>query len=212
MNRESASFFEILRSHARAQPEVIASRSSRRAITYRRLWSRVERASARLLGEWQVQRDDIVAYWGCGHQDALTFYLAAARCGLRLLPFEHPLLRQNAAAVLVQHPAKLILHDPGQASDVPRSVAKAANLSSLIARPCQYDPEVAEDDAMPSLITFTGNEDGSMHYGESSLASLQTAGEPSVLSFQVDDALLNTAILANHVLPVLTAGGTIVFR
>ncbi|HEX2603089.1 MAG TPA: AMP-binding protein [Oxalicibacterium sp.] len=212
MNRKSVSFFEILRSHARAQPEVIASRSSRRAITYRRLWSRVERASARLLGEWQVQRGDVVAYWGYGHQDALTFYLAAARCGLRLLPFEDPLLRQNADAVLAQHPARLILHDPGQTSDVPRSVAKAANLSSLIARPCQYDPEVAEDDATPSLITFTNNEDGSMHYGESSLASLQTTAGTSDSSFQVDAALLNAAVLANHVLPVLTAGGTIVFR
>jgi acyl-CoA synthetase (AMP-forming)/AMP-acid ligase II len=211
MKAESMSFFELLRWHAAEQPAAIASRSSRRTITYRRLWSRIERATARMLGEWQLRSGDLIAYWGCGHQDALTLYLAAARCGLRLLPLEDPALRHDASTFLARHPVRAILHDADLAGEVLPSATMITDLSSLIARPCRYEPEVMEDESLPSLMSVSRADDGSLQCCERSLGSLRGAGSPAS-SFHIHGALLDAAMLAEHVLPVLAARGTVVFR
>jgi len=212
MKAESMSFFELLRRHAAEQPAAIASRSSQRSITYRRLWSRIERATARLLGEWRLRPGDILVYWGCGHQDALTLYLAAARCGMRLLPLEQPAVRQDAPAILAQYPPRLMLHDDDLIVDTALSVAATGNLSSLIATRCRHAPQLVEDDTAPSLMLLRRAADGSPHCSEHSLAGLNAMGGEAAASFRVTGALFDTAVLAGHVLPVLAARGTIVFR
>ena len=208
-------FFNILRQHVAAEPWAIASRSSRRAVTYRKFWSRIERASARLKGEWNVQHGDTVVYWGCGNQDALMLFVAVARCGAKLLPLEHDTLRNNVAAILQQHPAAVLLHDDELFVEDLANVRIISTLSSLIATRCHYHPEITEDDTLPSLITLVPAGEGTLQSSESSLQQLvaQCTDAHAISSpFHIQAALFDTDILAPHVLPILTARGKIIFR
>lgn len=211
MKAESVCFFDVLRRHVKEQPDAIASRSSRRIVTYRKFWSRIERATARLIGEWRVQPDDIVVYWGCGHQDALMLYIAVARCGARLLPLEYPSSRRDALAWLETHPVRVLLHDDDLPFDMPSSARTITNLSSLIATRCHHHPVVAEDDTRASLLSLFRAEDGSSVCHEHSLAALQALNGIPASSFAVTHALFDIAVLAERVLPVMAARGTIVF-
>ena len=75
------------------QPHAIACASRFRLASYRKIWSSIERAMARLQGEWEVGRAtwsligarDIPMRWCC--------MLALARCGALLLPLEHAAAR-----------------------------------------------------------------------------------------------------------------------
>jgi len=212
MTTRSDNLFDIVRRHAMQQPDAIASRSPRRTVTYRKFWSRIERATARLIGEWSVRPGELVAYWGCGHQDALMLYIAVARCGARLLPLEDASLRADAAAFLQYDPVKLLLHDDELVVDASFPVGAIHNLSSLIATRCHHHPAVLEGDTQPSLITLTRTDDGSLVRGERSLVDVQTRGGSETSPFEVSGSLFDAAVLAEHVVPVLAAGGTIVFR
>lgn len=212
MTTESDKLFDLLRRHATQHPDAIASRSPRRTVTYRKFWSRIERATARLIGEWQVRPGEIVAYWGCGHQDALMLYIAVARCGARLLPLEHAALRTDAKAFLHARPAKLLLHDDELTDYASLPAETVSDLSSLIATRCHHYPAVFEDDAQPSLITLTHADNGTLTYSERSLAAVQASGGSQASSFKVSGSLFDFAILDKCVLPVLTARGTVVFR
>jgi acyl-CoA synthetase (AMP-forming)/AMP-acid ligase II len=215
--------FSTLRQHAKTQPLAIASISSRRTVTYRKLWSRIERATARMKDEWQVEPGDVVVYWGRGHQDALMFYLAAARCGARLLALEHDAMQRRGEEILRCLPASLLLHDDdivfAQAPAVPRIV----NLSALIATRCHHTPQIVEDDRQNSLLTVKNivtaraDIDTPLHYHEQSLQALSSTAQSFVgvdgaKEFAIDAALFDADILAPHVLPVLMTGGILRFR
>lgn len=212
MKPESSSFFDILRQHAAQGPDAIASQSPRRTVTYRKFWSRIERATARLISEWRVQPGEIVAYWGCGHQDALMLYIAVARCGARLLPLEHVSLRADARTFLQDHPVKVLLHDDELGADAAFTAATTTNLSSLIATRCHHHPVVDEDDARPSLITLAQAADGSLMCSERSLAEVWASNGEQASPFEVSGGLFDIAVLGARVLPVLAARGTIIFR
>jgi acyl-CoA synthetase (AMP-forming)/AMP-acid ligase II len=191
------------------QPNAIASRSSRRVVTYRKFWSRIERGTARLKGEWGIKQGDTVIYWGQGHQDALMLYMATARCGARLLALEHTSLQQGSAALLKKYPAAILLHDDGITFDTPPAVPQLVNLSSLIATRCHHAPLVEED---PTLVSLIEPETG---IGMTAQDLLLQASEISVVAqsrFHVEAALFDIDIFAPAVLPVLIGGGTIVFR
>lgn len=209
--------FTILRHHVATQPNAIASRSSRRVVTYRKFWSRIERATARLKSEWHVKAGDTVVYWGQGHQDALMFYIAVARCGAKLLPLEHAPLHQESIAILKNIPAVLLLHDDETIFEVPPAAPVIANLSSLIAVRCHHTPPVSEDITQPSLISLAVLEDGGLQASEQSLQQLMENATPYIESntaqeFRIAEALFDTDIFTPHVLPVLASGGTIIFR
>src|SRR6476620_2602016 len=90
--------FDILREHARRIPDQVATVSPRhRLTTWRKLWSRIERATARMPGEWLVGAGDTVIYAGHGHADALVLWLSLARLSARMLPLESPALVAQAA-------------------------------------------------------------------------------------------------------------------
>lgn len=209
--------FTILRHHVATQPTAIASRSSRRVVTYRKFWSRIERATARLKSEWHVKAGDTVVYWGHGHQDALMLYIAVARCGAKLLPLEHAPLHQESLAILQNIPAVLLLHDDETIFDVPPAVPVIANLSSLIANRCHHNPPVSEDATQPSLISLEILEKGSGQTGEQSLQQLMENAAPHIASntaqeFRISETLFDAEIFAPQVLPILAGGGTIIFR
>lgn len=209
--------FTILRQHVATQPNAIASRSSRRTVTYRKFWSRIERATARLKSEWHVKAGDTVVYWGQGHQDALMLYIAVARCGAKLLPLEHAPLHQDSIAILKNIPAVLLLHDDETIFEVPPAGPVIANLSSLIATRCQHNPPVNEDITQTSLISLVTLEDTSAQTDEQSLAQLLDDASPQLESnsareFRIAEALFDVDIFAPQVLRILVGGGTIIFR
>lgn len=201
--------FDILRHHAATQPLAIASRSSRRVVTYRKFWSRIERGTARLKGEWGIKPGDTVVYWGRGHQDALMLYMATARCGARLLPLEHAAQQQDSAVLLKKYPAAILLHDDEITFDTPPDVPRITNLSSMIATRCHHAPLIDEDPVQVSLIepeTGNGMTAQNLQQRASGIDTVAQSG------FRVDAALFDAGIFAPGVLPVLIAGGTVIFR
>ena len=88
MNAAVPSLLSVLQGHANERGDLLAHVLPDRDITYRRLWSRTERASARLQGEWGVQAGDTVAYIGGGHPDAIVLYFSLLRIGASVLPLE----------------------------------------------------------------------------------------------------------------------------
>ncbi|GGI54162.1 hypothetical protein GCM10011430_13360 [Oxalicibacterium solurbis] len=175
------------------------------------MWSRIERGTARLISEWGAASGDTIAYWGQGHQDALSLYFAAARCGIRLLPLEHASLRENATALLRQHRVAVLLHDDDIAVEtLPAAsfVPRIARLSSLVATRCHHYPPVDEKASVPSLIlpadVQTPRSLLQLTEGITDVAATHT--------FRVTAALFDDDVFAPCVLPVLAAGGTILFR
>ena len=144
--------FDVLRCHVADRPDAIAVQTPYRSASYRKMWSRIERSTARLQGEWQIVPGDTIVYFGCGHLDALVMYYAAARCGARVLPLEHAHLQVQAAEFIAATGAALLLHDDGIdpidcSFGVPTRV-----LSSLIATVCQHRESGQEDSTRASLL------------------------------------------------------------
>lgn len=205
--------FELLRARAKTHEGIIVSRSSRRLVSWRKFWSRIERGTARLQGEWGVTRGDTVAYWGLGHQDALMLYIATARCGARLLPLEHASLQQASATILRDIPVKILLHDDELSFAQPPAAPIITNLSSLIATRSFHAPVVTEDVLLPSLITLFRDANGRFRTEEHSLQQLSLMTSPPVAQeFKVGAALFDNDVFAPQVLSTLTVGGTIIFR
>jgi hypothetical protein len=144
----NAKLLAILLSHANLYGEALTHVLPQRVITYRRFWSRIERASARLQGEWGVQAGQCVAYVGNGHPDALVLYFALIRIGARLLPLEGLSATQIQQAMTQADVACVMVDD---ALDFADTAAHA--LSELLADWSHFDPQlVAEDPAMLSLL------------------------------------------------------------
>ena len=116
MNAPVPFFLALLQAHAHQHGDRLLHVLPDRDITYRRLWSRTERASARLQGEWGVQAGDVVAYVGNGHPDAIVLYFALLRIGASLLPLE-AVAADVARAAFPQHCARLAVQDDTAAVD-----------------------------------------------------------------------------------------------
>jgi acyl-coenzyme A synthetase/AMP-(fatty) acid ligase len=202
-------FFNLLREHARIRTETVAVASPRRSMTYRKLWSRIERATARLQQEWKVGRGDIVAYCGNSHPDALVLYFSLARSGARLLPFPVPLPPSEVALVTKEFHIALLLADDDLSLDSKVPGMSVKPLSSLIATRCPREPvEVIEDSHHPALLWRQARTAESEAYSLAQLWAART-GTPPVHRVSVD-ALLDPRVLSCTVLPVLQGGGCIV--
>lgn len=200
----SNSLLQALERHAHGQPQAIACASRFRLASYRKLWSRIERATARLQGEWQVAPDDVVAYWGDGHPDALVLYVALARCGALLLPLEHAAARAALPGLADTVTPALALFD--DALGPPRIAQPVHPLSMLIGEPCAYQARpVTPDPEAGSLLRLEA--DGSL----SRLSLRQLAAEPASEGRDVHGALFDADIFGPVVLPALCAGGTLTF-
>ncbi|MBC7415084.1 MAG: AMP-binding protein [Herminiimonas sp.] len=200
--------FDTLRQHAREQPDAIAASTPYRIASYQKMWSRIERSTARLQAEWVVLPGATIAYFGCGHLDALVMYLAAARCGVRLLPLEHPALREAARSLLRDAGATLVLHDDALPVDEQALGVPCRPLSSLIATPCRHRESVQEDSAAISLLEFAGEPgDASQIPRSRSLDALTaTALACPAGHHVVVDALFDPGVFGPVVLATLLAG------
>jgi non-ribosomal peptide synthetase component F len=194
------SLFQALQRHAQQQPDAIALASRFRLASYRKLWSRIERATARLQGVWRVGAGDVVAYCGDGHPDALVLYVALVRCGAMLLPLEHAAAR----AALPRLAVTLALFDDELSP--PRIAQPVHPLSMLIGEPCAYQARVTTPDPDAcSLLRLAG--DGSLRR----LSLRQLAAEPAIASRDVHGALFDADVFGPMVLPALCAGDTLIW-
>ena len=147
--------FARFRQHVQDQPDAVACITPYRVASYRKMWSRIERSTARLQGEWGIRPGDTIAYVGCGHLDALVMYFAAARCGARLLPLEHAALQARAAAIVAEAGAVLVLHDDALPPTPGLALGVACRpLSTLIATICRHQESIIEDSKAVSLLQW----------------------------------------------------------
>jgi hypothetical protein len=205
MPQSSASWLDLLQRHARMQPEVIACASRFRLATYRKLWSRIERATARLQGEWGVGSGDVLAYCGQAHPDALVLYVALARCGALLLPLERPALRSALAELAAALPLNLALVDDD--AQPPAAALPIHPLSALIGTPCPYQARLAKPDpAAPSLLRI-GKAGAIERHSLSQLQAMPAGG-----MHEVHDSLFDADVFGPAVLPTLAAGATLFFH
>lgn len=196
------SLFEALQRHAQQRPDAIALASRFRLASYRKLWSRIERATARLQGELRIGAGDVVVYCGDGHPDALVLYVALARCGGLLLPLEHAAARAALPRFVDTLAPRLALFDDELSP--PRIAQPVYPLSKLIGEPCAYQASVAEPDPDAcSLLRL--DQDGTLR--RSSLRQL--AAEPASDSRDVHGSLFDADVFGPVVLPALYAGETL---
>ncbi len=202
MNAAVSSFLSVLQAHAHQRADLLAHVLPDRDITYRRLWSRTERASARLQGEWGVQAGDTVAYIGGGHPDAIVLYFALLRIGASLLPLE-AMTAADTQTAFSQYGATLAVHDDA-ASEAAIHGLPSQRLEMLLDDWCHADPVLVPDDAQRKALWLPVS-DG--RYEATSLFEL-TAALPDALPDPVrpgwvTDRIFTADILGRLVLPSL---------
>ncbi len=187
----------LLQLQATLHTEQLAHVLPDRDITYRRLWSRIERGSARLQGEWGVRPGDTVAYVGAGHPDAIVLYFSLLRIGASLLPLEG-VAPAELAVQCARHRVVLAVHDDGvNVRGVP-----ARRLEDLLAVWCHYDPLIADDDATRRALWLPAA-DG--QWRAISLTELCEDVPPEPTATAVGDKIFNLETLREVVLPSLRA-------
>ncbi|MEO0316554.1 MAG: hypothetical protein RL404_231 [Pseudomonadota bacterium] len=198
MNASVPSFLFVLQGHAHERGERLAHVLSDRDITYRRLWSRIERASARLQGEWGVQAGDTVAYIGAGHPDAIVLYFALLRIGASLLPLE-AMTAADARAACKRHGASLAVHEDN-VSEATIDGLPSQRLEMLLDDWCHFEPVLVPEDPMREALWLPveggGREANSLYQLTAALPDAPRTG-------WVGDRIFTPDILGRLVLPSL---------
>jgi acyl-CoA synthetase (AMP-forming)/AMP-acid ligase II len=195
MNTPAPSFLALLQAHAHQHGDRLLHLLPDRDITYRRLWSRTERASARLQGEWGVQAGDVVAYVGSGHPDAIVLYFALLRLGASLLPLE-ALSADETRSAFTRYCARLAVHDDSAATDG----LPSQRLEMLLDDWCHAEPVLVPDDPMREALWLPS--DGGA-YQPVSLGQLSAALPDAPRAAWVQDRIFTADILGQLVLPSL---------
>src|SRR5262245_50685970 len=95
--------------HASFFPARTAIRFQGQTLSYADLAHGIERAAAVLYGELGLRRGDRIAWLGLNHPDMLGLLLAAARCGLILVPLNWRLAPPEHAHILRDAGAKVLI-------------------------------------------------------------------------------------------------------
>ena len=193
----------LLQHQAQAHSDAVAYVLPNRVITYRRFWSRIERACARLQGEWGVRRGDVVAYVGSGHPDALILYFALLRLDVSLLALE-ALAPEVVRTALIDPTVSLVLHDDGLAFDT----VKSQPLQLLLEDWCHYEPQCV-DEVSSSAQLLLISEQGDLQ--SLSMDHLLSAMAPEVKSVYVGERIFSLNILADIVFPALHGARELIF-
>jgi acyl-CoA synthetase (AMP-forming)/AMP-acid ligase II len=193
----------LLQRQAQAHSDAVAYVLPTRVITYRRFWSRIERACARLQGEWGVRQGDVVAYVGRGHPDALILYFALLRLDVSLLPLE-ALAPEIVQSALNDRPVSLVLHDDGIAIDA----IKSQPLQLLLEDWCHYEPQCV-DEVSSSAQLLLKSEQGDLQ--PISIDHLLSAMAPEVRSVHVGEQIFSLHTLTSIIFPALHAARELIF-
>ena len=206
MTTKTPDLLALLRDHADKHGDQLAHVLPDRDITYRRLWSRIERGSARLFGEWSIREGDLVAYVGRGHPDSIVLYFALLRLGATLLPLESVSASQ-IRQVLAEKKPKLLIQDhegsiTGMTGMTMGSMTGSATyaLEALLASLSHHDPVLIDDPmSRPSLFVRDAAHDWQL----TSLDQLCTSLPAIPRTSFIDQHIFTIDLLRNIVLPSL---------
>lgn len=140
---EPSRLLAMLSAHAHEHGDLLCHWLPERLITYRRFWSRIERASARLQGEWGIKQGQTIAYVGASHPDIIVLYAALVRIGAAFMPLED--LSMQAAMPFVQQAdiSHVVVDDHTTLVD-----RTTHYLPLLLADWCHFEPEVNEENPL----------------------------------------------------------------
>jgi acyl-CoA synthetase (AMP-forming)/AMP-acid ligase II len=140
---EPSRLLAMLSVHAHEHGDLLCHWLPERLITYRRFWSRIERASARLQGEWGIKQGQTIAYVGASHPDIIVLYAALVRIGAAFMPLED--LSMQAAMPFVQQAdiSHVVVDDHTTLVD-----RTTHYLPQLLADWCHFEPEVNEENPL----------------------------------------------------------------
>ena len=195
MTTRTPDLLALLRDHADQHGDQLAHALPDRDITYRRLWSRIERGSARLYGEWGVREGDLVAYVGRGHPDAIVLCFALLRLGAMLLPLESLSIPQ-IQQVLAERQPRLLIQDQHGSMIGPTTYP----LESLLATWSHHDPVLIDDPMSRATLWLR---DTAQDWYPTSLDQL-CATLPSIpRTTFIDQHIFSAELLRHTVLPSL---------
>jgi len=197
----------LLHDHAGRFGDELAHVLPDRDITYRRLWSRIERGSARLFGEWGVRAGDRVAYIGRGHPDAIVLYFSLLRIGATLLPIEAMSAAQTARLLVTYQPTQVITDQ--WVSDVMASdhlahplykLHELHELHELLASWSHHEPTLSNQASSAKALWLP---DAPLDFHAYSLDQLCDGLPAAPRKTFVDQKIFSTEILREIVLPSL---------
>lgn len=152
---ESSRLLAMLSAHAHEHGDLLCHWLPERLITYRRFWSRIERASARLQGEWGVKQGQTIAYVGASHPDIFVLYAALLRLGAAFMPLEGISL-SSALSFMQQADISLVVVD----QDMTISGRTTHYLPQLLADWCHFDPDINEENPSEKSLLLSSASGG----------------------------------------------------
>lgn len=192
---EPSRLLAMLAAHGREHGDIVCHWLPERVINYRRLWSRVERASARLQGEWGVKSGQTIAYVGQPHPDVLVLYAALIRIGASFLPLEDSPV--NSSLLLMNHvDISLVIVD----EEMSFEDRATQSLPQLLDGWCHFQPEVNEEDPSKTTLLLPSVSGGIDHLN---LNELCVKLPTRALTNRLTGPIFTVETLTNCVLPAL---------
>jgi len=185
----------MLSAHAHEHGDLLCHWLPERLITYRRFWSRIERASARLQGEWGVKQGQTIAYVGASHPDIFVLYAALLRIGAAFMPLEG-ITTQVAMSFAQQADISHVVLDD-HATLIGRTTYY---LPQLLADWCHFEPEVNEENPLAKSLLLPSASGAIDHL---SLSELCVKLSPRASSQWVTGSIFDIESLTSIILPSL---------
>jgi len=185
----------MLSAHAHEHGDRLCHWLPERLITYRRFWSRIERASARLQGEWGVKQGQTIAYVGASHPDIFVLYAALLRIGAAFMPLEG-ITTQVAMSFAQQADISHVVLDD-HATLIGRTTYY---LPQLLADWCHFEPEVNEENPLAKSLLLPSASGAIDHL---SLSELCVKLSPRASSQWVTGSIFDIESLTSIILPSL---------
>ncbi|MEY3790471.1 MAG: hypothetical protein RLZ09_1307 [Pseudomonadota bacterium] len=185
----------MLSAHANEHGDLLCHWLPERLITYRRFWSRIERASARLQGEWGVKQGQTIAYVGASHPDIFVLYAALLRIGAAFMPLEG-ITTQVAMSFAQQADISHVVVDD-HATLIGRTTYY---LPQLLADWCHFEPEVNEENPLAKSLLLPSASGAIDHL---SLSELCVKLSPRASSQWVTGSIFDVESLTSIILPSL---------
>ena len=185
----------MLSAHANEHGDLLCHWLPERLITYRRFWSRIERASARLQGEWGVKQGQTIAYVGASHPDIFVLYAALLRIGAAFMPIEG-ITTQVAISFAQQADISHVVVDD-HATLIGRTTYY---LPQLLADWCHFEPEVNEENPLAKSLLLPSASGAIDHL---SLSELCVKLSPRASSQWVTGSIFDIESLTSIILPSL---------
>ena len=205
-------------------PERIALCCAGLETSYAALWQRIENATARLAGEWNVAPGERIGYLGLNHDAQLVLLAALMRIGALLVPLNYRLSAPELRAIVDDAGITQLVVDEQFAALASRLGPLVHERAAFEAPPATLETNrvaVIEADAhAPALLVYTsgttGRAKGALHthggLAANALASI------AMHDFNTEDVVLSTLPLFHvgglciQTVPALYAGARVILH